>query len=827
MKAPDSYYSPQDLEKAVAAIDDILRVGQGKVELPLISKDGKSIPTEYFASTIKDDQGTPRYIISVGRDITERKQAEAAVMESEERFKRLFDNSADGILLADIETKKIFTGNKTLCEMIGYSYEEIEKMSIKDIHPEEDLPHVIDEFEKKARKESIFARDIPVKRKDGTVFYVDINSFHISIGGQTYLAGSFRDITNRRKAEEVLKESEERLRLISEASFEGIAITEKGKVVDVNQQIADIFGYSVSEMIGKKVIDFVAPESRDIVHEKIKESYGDQYEHLALKKDGSRINVEVRGRNITYKGRSVRLTSIRDITERKLAEEALMESEERFRELAELLPESIFEINTDITITYANRNAFEQFGYTDKDFEKGINGIGLLVPEDRERAVENMRRILSGEDIGINEYTAERKNGTRFPAMFRSAAVIRHGKPVGLRGFIIDMTEQKRLEGQLRQTQKMEAIGTLAGGIAHDFNNILTAIIGYSEVLKRKLPEDTTAVSALDNILDAGDRATDLVRQILTFSRRDEMEYAPTLIEPIAKEVLKLIRSTIPATIELRQSINSVGPVIADPTQIHQIMMNLCTNSYHTMQDSGGTMNVDLEEVTLDADLSTKYPDLNPGTYARLTITDTGQGIDPLIIDKIFDPYFTTKEKGKGTGLGLSVVHGIVKNFGGTIKVDSELSKGTAVQVLLPLVREDTAEEERSDAELPHGKETVLFVDDEESLTILCRELLEVLGYSVTAKTKGIDALELFREDPDNFDLVITDMTMPGMTGLKLSEELLKIRPDIPIILCTGYSEGLTEEYVKQKGIKAFLMKPFSSGNLSRIVRTVLDGNQH
>jgi PAS domain S-box-containing protein len=807
-------------------------------ELTFMRRDGSELPALVSPSAIFDKEGNFTGSFGVITEITDLKQSQENLRLSEERFRSITEASPMGMHMYELKEdgKLVFIGaNPAADKILGVDNTQFIGKTIEEAFPPLAHTDIPEKYRTVAATgdsrdwEQIDYEDDQIRGA------FQVHAFQTTPGKMVAL---FLDITERKLAEEALKESEENLRQITENISEvfWIGSPDWNTIHYISPAYENIWGQSCDSLYEnpRSWIDSVVDTDRQKVFDAIPDTFADDVKHYTfpeyriLRPDGKMRWIRARAFPVrNEQGLVIRIAGIaEDISEQNKAQEALQESEERFRGLTELLPESIFEIDTNNIVTYANKNAFRQFGYTNKDFQDGINGINLLVPEDRERARDNIREIMSGEDIGINEYTAERKDGTRFPAMFRSTAVIRNGKPVGLRGFIIDITEQKRLEGQLRQTQKMEAIGTLAGGIAHDFNNILTAIIGYSEVLKRKLPDDSPAISALDNILDAGDRASDLVKQILAFSRRDEAEYAPTLIEPIAKEVLKLIRSTFPATIELQQHINPVGPVIADPTQIHQIIMNLCTNSYHAMQETGGKIQIALEEVMLDVDGATLYPDLEPGRYAQLTVKDTGHGIDPSIIDRIFDPYFTTKEKGKGTGLGLSVVHGIVKNFGGTIQVQSELSRGTDVDVLLPVAEVDTSIEEQSDTELPRGDETVLFVDDEESLTILCRELLEVLGYEVTTNTRAVEALELFRTDPDKYDLVITDMTMPGMTGLKLSEELLAIRQDIPIILCTGYSEELTEETVKQKGIKAFLMKPFSSGNLSRLIRKVLDGTK-
>ena len=391
-----------------------------------------------------------------------------------------------------------------------------------------------------------------------------------------------------------------------------------------------------------------------------------------------------------------------------------------------------------------------------------------------------------------------------------------------------DITDLKTMEEELRQARKMESIGTLAGGIAHDFNNILFPIMGHTEMLLEDIPEDSPSRNSLKEIHTATLRAKNLVKQILTFSRQERSELNLMKIQPIIKETLKLIRATIPTTIEIKQDIQTdCGAVKADPTQIHQIVMNLATNAYHAVEETGGELNIRLKEVEF-GDLDLFNPDINPPKYARLSISDTGKGMDKDIIKKIFDPFFTTKETGKGTGMGLSVVHGIVKNMNGTIKVDSRPDKGTEFHIYLPLA-EAVIEQQQATNEasyIQNGTEHILLVDDENIVATVVKQMLERLGYQVTARTSSIEALEAFRASSDKFDIIITDMQMPNMSGDKLAFELTKIRPDIPILLCTGFSETMSEEKAFSMGIKGFLIKPIVLKDLSQKIREVLDGNK-
>jgi PAS domain S-box-containing protein len=393
-----------------------------------------------------------------------------------------------------------------------------------------------------------------------------------------------------------------------------------------------------------------------------------------------------------------------------------------------------------------------------------------------------------------------------------------------------DITEIKSLEkerlhteAQLRQAQKMEAIGTLAGGIAHDFNNILSAILGYSELALDDALHGRASANYIREILKAGGRARDLVYQILTFSRQTETEAKPILVQPIVKEALKLLRASLPSTIAISGNTQCKAIVEADPIQIHQVIMNLCTNAGHAMRPTGGTLEVNLSKETLTSDYTDQSAAALPGEYLKIAVSDTGPGIDKDILDRIFDPYFTTKEKGEGTGMGLAVVQGIVQNCHGFVTVDTLTGKGTCFNVYLPIIQMNEPVQTKADAAVPGGHERILFVDDEPPLADLSKQILERMGYRVTIKTSSLEALELFNSNPDAFDLVISDMTMPHMTGDILTLKLQEAHPGIPVIICTGYSEKVTQEMMDRLKIKALIMKPIIRDELLRTVRLVLD----
>jgi signal transduction histidine kinase/CheY-like chemotaxis protein len=385
--------------------------------------------------------------------------------------------------------------------------------------------------------------------------------------------------------------------------------------------------------------------------------------------------------------------------------------------------------------------------------------------------------------------------------------------------------ELAQSERQLQQVMKLQAIGTLAGGIAHDFNNILFPIVGYTELTMDEVPEDSQAGQNLKEVLKATHRAKELVQQILTFSRQGGQERKPLEVQFLIKEALQLLRATIPSTIEIECNVDqNCGPIMGDPTQIHQVVMNLCTNAYHAMQETGGTLEVTLKEVDISYEKSVELVGMKVGRHLELTVKDAGHGMGPEVMDRIFEPYYTTKELGKGTGLGLSVIHGIIKNHGGDISVSSQLGKGSTFTVYLPVIDDiDVEIEPVAASAATQGNERILLIDDEKPIIDIEQQILERLGYKVTPKTDSQEALEEFAALPEKFDLVITDMTMPKMTGDQLARKLMHIRPGIPVILCTGYNETINEEKALAMGIDKFVMKPIVKDELANTIRTVLD----
>jgi PAS domain S-box-containing protein len=503
---------------------------------------------------------------------------------------------------------------------------------------------------------------------------------------------------------------------------------------------------------------------------------------------------------------------------------SLLESENRYRRLVHHSPDGIA-IQREGKVIFANHSMKKILEKVSYDlFEKTISDrTASDLPQDI--------RPDSGDDVKNGE------NLTRFEKIFTgkdediihldiaTLPMTLEGKPA-LQVTARDITNQKFLEESLRQSQKMEAIGTLAGGIAHDFNNILFSIIGYTELSLDETKEGSLLHDNLLEVLEAGKRAKNLVQQILTFSRQTKHKLRPVQMDRIVKETLALLRASLPTSVKIHKNIKSEAMVLSDPTQIHQVFMNLCINAAHSMQKQGGILTIELTSTEIETDLTGKYPDLKPGPYINLNVSDTGHGMTPEILNCIFDPFFTTKTRGESTGLGLSVVHGIVKNCGGAIYAYSIPGKGSIFKVFIPAIERRIYPEEREKKSLPKGTERILFVDDEPVLGKMGKQLLESLGYKVEIRTNSIEALELFRKQPDRFDLVVTDMTMPDITGENLAVELMNIRPDIPVILCTGFSKNIDEKKAMALGIRAFISKPVLKHEIAETIRSVLNSKQ-
>jgi PAS domain S-box-containing protein len=503
----------------------------------------------------------------------------------------------------------------------------------------------------------------------------------------------------------------------------------------------------------------------------------------------------------------------------KIAEEQL-----RFQaKLLDAVEQSIVATDLNGKIVYCNPYSENIYGWKRSEVI-GHDLMKLVIPESNiAEAMKDHVKILEGKSWS-EEVMVKNRSGNILPALVSASPVYNeNGEITGGIAISIDLTEKKKLEAQLQQTQKMEGIGILAGGIAHDFNNILAPIILHSQMAMDDIAPENPLQSSMQEIYRAAVRARDLVRQILTFARKGQDSRIVLRASLAVKEAIKFLRATIPATIEIRSEIKTDhDAILANPTHINQIVMNLCANAAYAMKEKGGIITLILDNIDIN-DGDNPGCALAPGKYFRLSVSDTGPGIPPDIIDRIFEPYFTTKGPGEGTGLGLAIIHGIVKSYDGGIAVESAPERGTTFLVYLPLVDENAFIEEEKESEMIMGKERILFVDDEDAAITAMEKILTRLGYNTTASNSSPDAFNIFKSNPAEFDLLITDMTMPNMTGMELIREIRAIRPDIPVILCTGFSDQIDDEKVEKAGVNVFLIKPVSMQDIAGAIRKVLD----
>jgi len=629
-----------------------------------------------------------------------------------------------------------------------------------------------------------------------------------------------------------LHDSEERYRYLFNNAADLIAVVDmEGNFLDLNRKFDEESGFSREEMIGKNVFtcgiltESSSARAAQYLEDLLAGREGSILEIDGVRKDGGVVPYELKAVPIERDGKIEAIQAIlRNLSERRQAEEALSDSEKTIKSIFQAAPIGIGTV-VDRVIMEANDRFFEMLGYSRGEL---LNKSSTIVyPTDEEYEYVEKEKYAQIQEFGIGtvETNWQRKDGKVIDVLLNSAPIDPTDQSKGLTFTALDITERKHLETQLRQAQKMEAIGTLAGGIAHEFNNILGIILGNAELAIDDVPEWNPAKESLKEIRSASLRAKDVVRQILSFARRTTPMMKPINISSIIKGEFKLLRASIPTTIEMKMNLEGDTDIISgDPTQINQVLINLCTNAADAMSEAGGVLKISLENVMLDATDEALDPDLSPGKYVKLTVSDTGHGIAVGDLNRIFDPYYSTKDVGKGTGMGLSVVHGIIKGHGGSIKVQSEPGVRTTFEIFLPAIQKEAAPEIGIVADLPTGTERILFVDDEASLVSLNHQRLERLGYEVKSTQDPLEAMKLFRSDPDLFDLVITDMTMPRMTGDELAQEILKVRPNLPVILCTGYSEKISESSAKEIGIRKYIEKPVDIQKLAITVREVLDG---
>lgn len=775
----------------------------------------------------------------------ERQKAELRVRESEERLRNIIQRIPAAILIYDVD-KGYVKSNEAAERLLGMTASQL--LGKKNDDPGWNL---IDEQGRRLAPaeypiaQAISQQAVIMNRVVGMIspdseepkwLMVSATPELDSSGKVNDVITSFVDISDRKRTVQALRISEDRLKMADEASNDGLW--------DWDMASGEVyFSPTYYTMLGYEPYEFpqtfsawselLHPEDQDTVRAEIVDhlQHKDtpfEYEFRLRKKSGDWLWVLGKGKVFLRDTEGLPLRAIgthTDIDSLKNMQYKLHESIEKYWSILNNVELGIALVNPQLQILETNR--MMKKWYPDIDEFDLPTCFELAHAPDKTGPCEDCPVVLTFKDGQVHENTRESQiNGQSY--IFREIASPIHdekGRVSSVIRLLEDVTEKHREEKHLRHSQKMESLGTLAGGIAHDFNNILTAVIGFAELSLTDAGENSPLLDDLREILTAGKRAQDLVSRILTFSRQGEQNYKPTYVAPVTEEALSMMKSVLPSSISIEKDIDGdAGMVMSDTTQLHQIVINLCTNAGHAMEEKGGKLKVSLRQIVFDEAMSELYLDMPQGEYIHLSICDSGHGISPDILEKIFDPYFTTKEEGKGSGLGLAMVHGLVKAHGGHVAVYSEENKGTCFHVYLPRIADDSVPSIVSLVEaIPSGSERILLVDDELPILKMERRILENLGYHVSTVSSSVEALKMFLESQDVYDLIITDMTMPEMTGDVLAREIKTVRPDIPIIICTGFNSKIDSNNISQFPINALLYKPIESRVLAATVRNVLD----
>ena len=767
----------------------------------------------------------------------------AALRESEARFRGLFDRSPLIIALLELPEGRIVELNAAALAAFGYSREEAIGRTTGEVNLWADADLRDRYLDQLAHSGVVTGFEAQMRRKDGTTFTVLHNGCIISFGGKRYNIASVQDITPRKQSEAARDRTLALMRATLDSTADGILVVNaEGRIENFNANFFEMWRlppFAVDDPEGENLFlrtilgQLVDPAGFLASLRDLYSGSEDEVFDLIHCKDG-RI-FERFSRPQLLQGRPAgRVWSFRDITERRRAEAALRESEERFRVLAEVSPVGIFRTDPAGRTTFVNRRWCEIAGLSPAQ-ALGDGWQAALHPEDRTRILAGWEQVVrDGRDGSSAEFRFIRPDGTVTWLVGQSRALFRaDGTRDGFVGTITDVTNLKRaeeerlkVEAQLRQVHKMESLGTLAGGIAHDFNNILTGTFGFIDLARLELPDHHPARAWLDRIGASSQRARDLVRQILTFSRKTEGRRSPQRIHVVVAEALRLLRTTLPPFVTLDTRISPDTPaILADPTQIHQVVLNLCTNAWHALPPRGGRILVTLDACTVTPARAAIHPDLRPGPAVRLAVSDDGAGMAASVLEHIFEPFFTTKAPGSGTGLGLAVVHGIVKSHEGTILVQSAPGAGSTFELFFPAVAEAAPPAPKPLAAVPRGRgQRILLVDDDTVSGFAIEKLIESLGYIVTRHTRPEDALAVFTADPACCDLLVSDLAMPGMNGDELIERMLQVRASLPVVIVTGFVESARQELLEKTAARVVLRKPLVREEIARALADHVPG---
>ncbi len=775
------------------------------------------------------------------REIVEREQVESALRESELRLEQISDTVEDVFWIVDWESRNYLYASRAFEAVWGLSrkrlYENAEIWS-RSIHPQ-DGSHIHDLFVQLARGDAYDA-EYQIIRPDGEIRWIHDRGYPVydDTGRTVTVVGIAQDITARQEISDALEESEYKYQAVIE-DLPGLicSFSPDLRISFVNRAYCRYFNRTYESLVGNRFLASIPKTQHAQVVTNIKSLSMDSpimsHEHNVITAKGEIRWMRWTNRAIFDPRASNRIKGYQsvgeDITERKNAEKEILAQKRKAEQYLNLAGVIFVGIDIHGTVNLVNEKACEILEYNRSDII-GKNWLDTCIPPRKQAEVRSVfMELMEGHTSTVEYYEnpiLTRTGKERLITWHNTHIREEDHSIVGVLGAGEDVTEKRRLEQRLHHMQKMESIGNLAGGIAHDFNNILSSIIGYTELALDDVKKGSLMEDNLQEVFSAGKRAKGLVKQILAIARQSEEETKPMQPGIIVKEVAKFLRSSIPSTIEIVTRIESASYVMGNSTQIHQICMNLCTNGAQAMEKTEGVLSMEMVDMDIEKG---GYPGegdiyLKPGRYVCIQVSDTGAGIPPENLDSIFEPYFTTKPPGEGTGMGLAVVQGIVESYGGKITVDSRYGQGSTFSVYLPVTHQGNSSRTYVPEDLPHGTEGILFVDDEVAIGKIAKRILEQLGYRVTVETNSTTALERFAAAPDRFDLLITDMTMPGMAGDVLATEVMAIRPELPVILCTGYSKRMTKDLAVQLGVKGLAYKPIMSAELARMVRRALDG---